>query len=641
MRPPAHRRIPASPRTEVAKIESSRLHGIYIPIDSAALRRSMLNRSANPAFEGAVIGPRQPKETVMENHEIAAVFEEISNLMKIVQDDPKWTFKAAAYDRAKRVIESHPERLAEIARDPKRKLTDIPGIGADLAKKITELVETGKCEYHQEQLKKIPRSLLDLLQLQTVGPQKVRLFYKELHIQTIDDLEAAARAGRLRTLPKMDVKSEENILKAIEVFRRAAGRFRLDTATETAEELMAYLREFKGVEEVTPAGSLRRGRETVGDLDLLVTGRDHAGIAEHFAHFPAIAQILAKGEDKVSVKLQNDLQVDVRLLERQSYGAALQYFTGSKEHNVALRDRAKRQGLKLSEYGLFKGEKAVASRTEEEIYAKLGLEWIPPELRENVGEIEAAEKGELPKLVELADIKGDLQMHTTASDGRTSVEEMAEGAKQRGYKYILITDHSKAVVVANGLDEKRAVEHIQRIKAARKKVKGIEIWAGAEVDILGDGKLDYPNELLKQFDVVLASVHSRMTMPPEEMTERLLRALRNPYVQILGHPTGRQLLKRDPFGFDIEKIFAEAQKLGVILELNGNPERLDLCDRHVRLARDRGMKLVISTDAHHPEHFDFMRYGVMTARRGWMEKSGIINTYPPEKLLASLRPMPR
>lgn len=577
----------------------------------------------------------------MENHEIAAVFEEISNLMKIIQDDPKWTFKAAAYDRAKRVIESHPERLAELARDPARKLTDIPGIGADLAKKIAELAETGKCEYHQEQLKKIPRGLLDLLQLQTVGPQKVRLFYKELNVQSVDDLEAAAKAGRLRSLPKMDVKSEENILKAIETFRRAVGRFHLDTASDIAAELIEYLSKHKSVEQVTPAGSLRRGRETVGDLDLLVTGRDQAGIAEHFAKFSGIAQILAKGEDKVSVKLANDLQVDVRLLEREAYGAALQYFTGSKEHNVALRDRAKRMGFKLSEYGLFKGEKVVASKTEEEIYLKLGLAWIPPELRESTGEIEAAEEGRLPKLVELADIKGDLQMHTTASDGRTSVEEMAEAAKQRGYQYILITDHSKAVTVANGLDEKRAAENIRRIHAASKKVKGIEIWAGAEVDIMGDGSLDYPDDLLKQFDIVLASVHSRMTMPADEMTERLLKALRNPLVRILGHPTGRQLLKRDPFGFDVEKVFAEAQKQGVILEINGNPERLDLCDRHVRLARERGMKLVISTDAHHPDHYDFMRYGVMTARRGWMEKSGIINTYSPEKLLATLRPLPR
>lgn len=577
----------------------------------------------------------------MENHEIAAAFEQIGNLMRIIQDDPKWAFKAVAYDRAKRSIESYPERLEDLARNPDRKLTEIPGVGEDLAGKIKELIETGKCQYLQEQMKKIPASMLDLLKLQSVGPQKVRLFYKNLDIKTIDDLEAAAKAGRLRTLPKMDVKSEENILKAIEVFRRAAGRFRLDTAFEVAEELETYLRKLRGVEQVTPAGSMRRGRETVGDLDLLVIGGDHAKIAEHFTQFPGVAQVLAKGEDKVSVKLENDMQVDVRLLDPAAYGAALMYFTGSKEHNVALRDRAKRRDWKLNEYGLFHGEKVLARATEEEIYAKLGLEWIPPEIRENQGEIEVAEEGRLPKLIELGDILGDLQMHTTASDGKTSVEEMAAAAKKLGYQYILITDHSKAVTIANGLDEKRAAENIQRIKAARKKVKGIEIWAGAEVDILGKGKLDYPDSLLKQFDIVLVSVHSRMTQPGEEMTARLLKALENPYVKILGHPTGRHILKRDPFNFDVEKVFDAARKWGVVLELNGNPERLDLCDRHVRLARDKGMKIVISTDAHSPDHFRFMRYGVMTARRGWMGKKGVINTYPPEKLLASLRPAPK
>ena len=575
----------------------------------------------------------------MENREIAAIFEEISNLMKINQDDPKWSFKAAAYDRARRSIEGFPERLEDIARDPQRKLTDLPGIGEDLAKKIAELVETGKCKFHQEQLAKVSPSLLELLQLQTIGPQKVRLFYKEAGIKSIEDLEVAAKAGRLRTLPGMSVKSEENILKALEAYHRAAGRFRMDTVYEAAQQLTSYLKEFSGVEEVTPAGSLRRGRETVGDLDLLVTGQDGAGIADHFAKYPGIAQLLAKGEDKVSVKLQNDLQVDVRMLEREAYGAALMYFTGSKEHNVALRERAKKRGWKLSEYGLFHGEKVLARRTEEEIYAKLDLPWIPPELRENLGEIEAAEKGELPKLVELKDIKGDLQMHTTASDGTASVEEMAQAAKQLGYEYILITDHSKAVTIANGLDEKRAVENIQRIKAARKKVSGIKIWAGAEVDIMGDGTLDYPDEILKQFDIVLVSVHSRMNMPGPEMTARLLKALANPYVRILGHPTGRQILRRDPFTFDLEQVFAAAKEHGVILELNGNPERLDLSDRHVKLARDRGMKLIISTDAHSPEHFKLMRYGVETARRGWLSKEDVLNTLPPEKLLSSLRPI--
>ncbi|MGH9403001.1 MAG: DNA polymerase/3'-5' exonuclease PolX [Terriglobia bacterium] len=577
----------------------------------------------------------------MENSEIAALFEEIANLIKILQEDAKWPFKAAAYDKARRAIGSYPERLADIVHDPKRKLTEIPGIGADLALKIAEFIETGRLKYHQEQLAKIPRTLLDLLQLQTVGPQKVRLFFKQLDIKSVDELEAAAKAGKLRDLAGMSEKSEVNILKAIETFRRAAGRFRLDVAFETAQELSDYLRECKFVDQVTAAGSLRRGRETVGDLDLLVTGREHAAIADYFVKHDRIQQALAKGEDKVSVKLENDMQVDVRLLESESYGAALQYFTGSKEHNVALRERARKLGLKLSEYGLFRGDKAIAGRTEEEVYKKLGLAWIPPELRENQGEIDAAESGSLPDLIELADIRGDLQMHTTASDGHTSVEEMAAAAKKLGYGYILITDHSKAVTVAHGLDDKRAVENIRRIKAARERVKGIEIWAGTEVDVLGDGRLDYPDDILKQFDIVVASVHSRMTQPGEEMTGRLLKALENPYVRILGHPTGRQILRRDAFNFDVEAVFEAARRLGVILEVNASPERLDLCDRHVKLAHEKGMKVVISTDAHDPEHFRFMQYGVTTARRGWMEKKGVINSYPPAKLLASLRPLPQ
>ena len=577
----------------------------------------------------------------MENAEIAAVFEEIANVLRILQNDPNWSFKAAAYDRAKRSIESFPERLEDLCSNPDRKLTDVPGVGKDLAGKIKEIVETGKSQYLEEKLKNIPRSLLELLQIQTVGPQKVRLFYNELGIKSLVELEAAARGERLRELPGMSAKSEENILRAIEGLKKATGRFRLDVAYETAGRLSRHIHQFKGVEDVTAAGSLRRGRETVGDLDLLVSGRNLAGLGDHLLKFPEVAQVLAKGEDKVSFKLASGMQVDVRMLPPESYGAALMYFTGSKEHNVALRARAQRQGLKLSEYGLFHAERNVASRREEEVYQKLGLPWIPPELRENQGEIEAAAESKLPHLVELKDIRGDLQMHTTASDGKNTIEEMAAAAKELGYRYILITDHSKAVTIANGLDEKRAREHIKRIHAARRKVKEIEIWAGAEVDILAEGKLDYPDELLAQFDIVLASVHSRMTQPGEEMTARLLKGLENPYVRILGHPTGRQILRRDPFSFDIEKVFEAARKFGVILEQNANPERLDLSDRHVRLVHDKGMKIVISTDAHQPKHFQFMRYGVMTARRGWMEKKDVINTYPPEKLLQSLRPLPK
>jgi len=579
----------------------------------------------------------------MENLEIAEVFEEMAEMLRLLQEqqDAKWQFKAVAYDRAKRSLEGYPERLEDLARDPKRKLTEIPGIGADLAAKIKELVDTGKCEVHQKLLEKVPRGLLGLLRLQGVGPQKVRLFNSKLGIKNVEELAAAAREGRLRELPGMSEKSEANLLKAIETVQRTAGRFRLDVAYVAAQYLTRHLKEMKGVEEVTPAGSLRRGRETVGDLDLLVTGRDPARTADHLMKFPEIVQVLVKGEDKVSVKLASGMQVDVRLLSREVYGAALMYFTGSKEHNVALRERARKRGWKLSEYGLFEGETVLASRTEEEIYQKLGLQWVPPELRENWGEIELAEKGELPKLVELDEICGDLQMHTTASDGRVGAEEMAEAAKKLGYRYILITDHSKAVTIANGLDETRARENIAHIKAVRKKVKDIEIWAGAEVDILGDGKLDYPDDLLKEFDIVLASVHSRMTQPGEEMTARVLKALENPYVRILGHPTGRQILRRDPFPFDLERILAEAKRYGVILELNGNPERLDLSDRNVKLAHDRGMNVIISTDAHSPDQLRFMRYGVITARRGWMEKKHVLNTYPPQKLMASLRPLPQ
>jgi DNA polymerase (family X) len=577
----------------------------------------------------------------MENHQIAAVFEDVAATLRILQDDPKWSFKAAAYERAKRSIESYQERLEDIARDPNRKLTDIPGVGVDFAAKISEILKTGRLQALEDRLANCPRTLLDLLQIPTVGPQKVRLFYQSLGIKTLDELEAAARAQRLRGLAGMSGKSEENILKAIEGLKKRTGRFRLDTAYEIAEQLSQYLQEIKGVEKVTAAGSLRRGRETVGDLDLLVTGRNLENVADQFLKRSPPAEVLARGGDKLSFRLPSGMQVDIRMLPPQSFGAALLYFTGSKEHNVALRARAQRQGLKLSEYALFRGEKMVAGRTEEEVYDALGLPWIAPELRENMGEIEAAEEGRLPDLVGLDDIRGDLQMHTTASDGKKTIEEMAAAARALGYKYILITDHSKAVTIANGLDETRAREHIKKIQAARKKVRGIEIWAGTEVDILGDGTLDYPDDLLAEFDIVLASVHSRMTQPADEITARLLKALENPFVRILGHPTGRYILRRDPMSFDVEAVFRSAKRHGVVMEINASPERLDLSDRLARLAHDQEMKIVISTDAHQPKHFQFMRYGVITARRGWTEKKDVINTYPPAKLLESLRPLPK
>ena len=461
------------------------------------------------------------------------------------------------------------------------------------------------------------------------------------------DVEKLAKEGKLRDLAGFGEKSEQNILKAVEVFKKSSGRFHIDVAEDAAVAIIAHIKKVgKAVESVTPAGSLRRGKETVGDLDLLLTlaeghtkQKDVDAVAKHILTYPGIDQTLAHGENKVSFTLENGLQVDVRLLEKENFGAALLYFTGSKEHNVALRGRANEMGYTLNEYALarLKSEKRVAGRTEEEIYEKLKLDFIPPELRENTGEIEAAEKYQLPKLIELRDIKGDLQMHTTASDGKNSIEEMAEAARALGHAYIAITDHSKAVTVANGLDEKRMAAHIKKIHAATEKGLGIRVLAGAEVDILKDGALDYSDELLAQLDVVVCSIHSYFNLEREAMTERMLAAIENPYAQIIGHPTGRVLLRRDPLDYDMEKILAACAKHGVAMECNSYPDRLDLKDMYLRMCKERGVKVVISTDAHNAGNLSLIRYGVRMARRGWLEKRDVINTLPVGEFLGALR----
>jgi DNA polymerase (family X) len=434
------------------------------------------------------------------------------------------------------------------------------------------------------------------------------------------------------------------------VFKKSSGRFHIHVAEAAAAAIAAHIAKAgKAVDSVTPAGSLRRGKETVGDLDLLVTLADGHGsqkhvdaLAKHILEFPGIDQTLAHGENKVSFTLEDGLQVDVRLLEKESFGAALLYFTGSKEHNVALRGRANEMGYTLNEYALatLKGEKPVARRTEEDIYSKLKLDFIPPELRENTGEIAAAEKHKLPHLLSLKDMKGDLQMHTTASDGKNSIEEMAEAARELGHEYIAITDHSKAVTVANGLDEKRMAAHIKKIHAANQRGLAIRILAGAEVDILKDGSLDYSDELLAQLDVVVCSIHSYFNLDRATMTERMLAAIENPYTQIIAHPTGRLLLRRDPFDYDMEKTLDACAKHGVAMECNSYPDRLDLKDVYLRMCKERGVKVVISTDSHTTGNLPFIRYGVTMARRGWLEKHDVINTLPTEQLLAALRPKP-
>jgi DNA polymerase (family X) len=579
----------------------------------------------------------------MENREVAKILHDTALLLEI---DGAIIGRYRSYERAAELIGSLPERVEDLAQD-KKKLTSLPGIGEGLAEHIHEILTSGDYSLRKKLLKKYPETILDILSLQGIGPKKVALLWKKFKAGTVEDVGKLAREGKLRDIEGFGEKSEENILKAVELFKRSSGRFLINVADETAQKLVAYIHEHDGaIEAVTPAGSLRRGKETIGDLDLLVTPAGKFSqklvdsIAAHILKYPEIQQLLAHGENKVSFLLKNEMQVDVRIIERESYGAALLYFTGSKEHNVTLRGRANEMGYTLNEYALstLKGEKPVASRTEEEIYAKLKLHFIEPELRENTGEIAAAEKNKLPHLVTLKDIRGDLQMHTTASDGRNSIEEMAEAARDLGYEYIALTDHSKAVTVANGLDEKRTLEQIKKIRAAEKRVDGIHLLASSEVDILKDGSLDLDDEVLAQLDLVLVSVHSYMNLDRSAMTERILAAVENPYTQILAHPTGRLVLRRDPYAYDMEKIFDACREHGVIVECNAHPDRLDLRDSQLRLAKERGLKVVISTDSHATAHLKLMKYGVLTARRGWLEARDVVNTLPYEKFLVALRP---
>jgi len=580
----------------------------------------------------------------MDNKHIARLLRETAHLLEI---DGAIIGRYRSYEKAAELIDGLPESIEEMVKDPK-KLKELPGIGDGMAAHLAEIVETGDYALRKKLLKKYPATLLDVLQLQSLGPKKVAFLWSNFKAGTVADVERIAKEGKLRDLPGFGEKSEQNILKAVEVFKKSSGRFHIDVAEDAAIAIVAHVRKAgKAVHDVTPAGSLRRGKETVGDLDLLVTLADgHTSqkhvdaLAKHILEFPGIDQTLAHGENKVSFTLQNGLQVDVRLLEKENFGAALLYFTGSKEHNVTLRGRANDMGYTLNEYALatLKAEKRVAGRTEEEIYSKLKLDFIPPELRENTGEIAAAEHHKLPHLITLADMKGDLQMHSTASDGKNSIEEMAEAARQLGHQYIAITDHSKAVTVANGLDEKRMAAHIKKIHAANDKGLGIRVLAGAEVDILKDGSLDYSDELLAQLDVVVCSVHSYFNLDRAEMTERVLVAIENPYTQIIAHPTGRLLLRRDAIDYDMQKILEVCAKNGVAMECNSYPDRLDLKDVYLRMCKDRGVKVVISTDSHNTANLAFIRYGVTMARRGWLEKHDVINTLPTEQFLAALRP---
>lgn len=581
----------------------------------------------------------------MDNISIARVLEETAALLEIDAADP---FRIRSYRRAAEAVEQQTAQLALLADDPKQ-LLNIAGIGKGMAANIVDILQTGSTPLRDELLKKYRPSMLELLRLPGMGPKTVALVWSALDVCDLDGLEEAAKAGHLNKLPRMGEKFTTKLLKGIEDYRKNSSRFSVDQAREQAERISALIREFPGIEEITPAGSLRRGRETLGDLDLLVTGPACepdivAAAVEHVATLPLIDKLLARGQNKVSFTLRNNLQVDVRLLPRASYGAALQYFTGSKMHNVALRQRAIKRGLTLNEYALVRVEDnaIIAAATEELIYRALDLDYIPPELRENCGEIEAAANHTLPELITLTDIRGDLHMHTVETDGGNTIREMAEAALDRGLKYIAITDHSKNLAMTNGMDDRRALAHIKRIREIDAEMEGrIRVLAGVEVDILAEGDLDLSDDTLAEMDIVVASVHSRFDQPAEEITNRILQAMENPYVRILGHPTGRKVLKRDPYAVQIEPVLKRAAQLGVAVEHNASPARSDLNDLHLRLARQHGCKIVVNTDAHSTSELDQIRYGITQLRRAWLTAADVLNTQPSaEALLAAMRRYP-
>jgi DNA polymerase (family 10) len=577
----------------------------------------------------------------VDNKAIAGILYETADLLEIDNQD---SFRIRSYRNAASAIEASPQQISDLMHQPKQVLA-ISGIGKGMLANLEQLFATGELALHREMLAKYRPSMLDLLKIQGLGPKTIALIWSAYQVADLEGLEKLAREGRIRTLPRMGEKQEQKLLRAVQDYRRIAGRFLLDASEAEANKIVRHLRDQSGVDNIIPAGSLRRGRETVGDLDLLVTGpacREQAGrekLIDHTLALPGLMEVLLRGDNKVSFRLRGGMQVDVRFLPPESFGAALQYFTGSKAHNVALRQRALKMGYTLSEYSLARldnGE-AVAGQDEEDIYARLDLDYIVPELRENWGEIEAAAARRLPRLITQQDLRGDVHMHTTETDGRNSIEEMAEAARERGYQYMAITDHSKNLAFANGLDDKRALEHLERIRAANHAIEGIHIFPGIEVDILADGSLDLSDSVLEQMDVVIASVHSHFQQSSSEMTDRLLRVISNPRVSLLGHPTGRLLLRREGYDFDIDSVLKAARERQVAMELNAHPDRLDLCDRHLRLAKQHGVKVVINTDSHHTSHLDKIRYGVVQARRAWLTSEDVLNTLPVENFARAMK----
>lgn len=567
------------------------------------------------------------------NADIAAIFDEIADLLEIEGENP---FRIRAYRNAARTLRDLGREVTSMLAQGED-LTALPGIGEDLAAKIQEIVETGTTPLLGKLRKKVPPALTELLHISGLGPKRVKALYHELDIQTLGQLHRAALDGRIRTLPGFGQKTEQHILQAITARRGTATRCKLAIAAQYADALVAYLKQAPGVKHVVVAGSYRRAKETVGDLDILVTAHPDSPVIDRFIAYGEVAEVTAKGSTRAAVRLSSKLQVDLRVVPEESYGAALHYFTGSKAHNIAIRELGQQRGLKINEYGVFKDGRRIAGETEEAVFQAVDLPFIPPELRENRGEIEAAQAGKLPRLVELSDLKGDLHAHTKATDGRNSLHEMALAARERGFEYLAITEHSRHVTVAHGLDATRLLAEIDEIDRLNATLSDITLLKGIEVDILEDGKLDLPDNILARLDLVIGAVHSRLHLSRQKQTERILRAMERPYLHILAHPTGRLIQERAPYDVDMPRIIRQARSYGCFLELNAHPERMDLLDTYCQLAKEEGVLVSINSDAHSVFDFNNLRFGVGQARRGWLEKDDVLNTRPLHALQPLLR----
>lgn len=558
----------------------------------------------------------------MKNREIAQLFEKIGDVLEFKGEN---IFKVNAYRKAARILDDLTEDIAVVAEQGK--LREIPGIGEGISKDILDYLKNGKMEKFEIERKGVPDGIFQLLSISGLGPKTAALIHKQLGIKNVEELEDAIKKQKLRDLPGMGAKKEENILRGIQMIREGSGRMNIGIAFPLVLEILGKLKEFKEVKQVSPAGSFRRMRETIGDIDILATGAKNEKIIDYFTHLPMVKEILGAGDTKSSVRIEGNLQIDLRVVKEESFGAALQYFTGSKEHNVHLREIAKKDGYKINEYGVFKGENKVAGKTEEEVYAVLGLPYIPPEIREDRGEIEAAFENKLPKLIDIKDIQGDFHTHTKWSDGRNSIEEMIQAAKQRGYKFIAITDHSGSLNIANGLSPQRLKEQIQEIRKTASRIKGITVFTGSEVDIKQDGKMDFPDELLRELDIVIASIHIGFKKDAETNTKRMIAAIKNPYVTIVAHPTGRLLGERDPYSLNLDEVMQAAKETGTAMEINSSYQRLDLNDIHARKAHEKGLTLTIDTDSHHTDQLWQMQLGIGVARRGWISPKEVLNTW--------------